>query len=180
MQSLIHSQYSTVAVLKFESLTHWYQKRWCVLWRQPSPLLKSMHICRWRPGTCCGPYHISTEIYLLYIDSNTLIGTISNAFAKIPWKLSAAACQLERLGRMTVKRWLIMDHCSRYADEIKVLSWWRHQMETFSSLLALCEGNSPVSGEFPSQRLVTRSFDVFFDLRLNRRLSKQSGPWWFE
>ena len=40
--------------------------------------------------------------------------------------------------------------------------WWRHQMETFSALLALCAGNSPVSGEFPEQRPVTRSFDVFF------------------
>ena len=40
-------------------------------------------------------------------------------------------------------------------------------METFSALLAICAGNSPVvSGEFPAQRPVTRSFDVFFDLRL--------------
>ena len=39
-------------------------------------------------------------------------------------------------------------------------------METFSTLLALCEGKSPVTGESPSQRPVTRSFDVFFDLRL--------------
>ena len=52
-------------------------------------------------------------------------------------------------------------------------SWWRHQMGTFSALLALCAGNSPVSGEFPSQRPVTRSFDVFFYLRPNKRLSKQ-------
>ena len=41
---------------------------------------------------------------------------------------------------------------------------WRHQMETFSALQALCAGNSPVTGEFPAQRPVTRSFDVFFDL----------------
>ena len=41
-------------------------------------------------------------------------------------------------------------------------------------------GNSPVPGEFPTQRPVTRSFDVFFDLRLNKRLSKQSWGWWFE
>ena len=40
--------------------------------------------------------------------------------------------------------------------------------------LALCVGNSPVTGEFPSQRPVTRSFDVFFDLHLNKRLRKQS------
>ena len=47
-------------------------------------------------------------------------------------------------------------------------------MEAFSALLVLCAANSPVTGEFPSQRPVTRSFDVFFDLRLNKLLSKQS------
>ena len=47
--------------------------------------------------------------------------------------------------------------------------WWRHQMEIFSALLALYAGNSPVNGEFPAQRPVTRSFNVFFDLRLNKR-----------
>ena len=52
-------------------------------------------------------------------------------------------------------------------------------METFSALLAICAGNSPVSGEFPAQRPVTRSFGVFFDMRLNKR-SKQSRGWWFE
>ena len=49
-------------------------------------------------------------------------------------------------------------------------------MEAFSALLALCEGNSPVPGEFSSQRPVTRSFD----LRLNKWMSKQSTRWWFE
>ena len=58
--------------------------------------------------------------------------------------------------------------------------WWRHQMETLSALLALCAGNSPANGEFPSQRPITRSFDVFFDLRLNKRLSKHSIRRWFE
>ena len=43
-------------------------------------------------------------------------------------------------------------------------------METFSALLAICAGNSPVPGEFLTQRPVTRGFDVFFDLRLNKRL----------
>ena len=59
-------------------------------------------------------------------------------------------------------------------------TWWRHQMKTFSALLAICAGNSPVPGEFPTQRPVTRSFDVNFDLRPNKRLSKQSWGWWFE
>ena len=53
-------------------------------------------------------------------------------------------------------------------------------METFSALLAICAGNSLVIGEFPAQGPVTRSFDVSFDLHLNKRLSKQSWGWWFE
>ena len=55
------------------------------------------------------------------------------------------------------------------------LTWWRHQMEKFPALLAICAGNS-----FPAQRPVTLSFDVHFDLRPNKRLSKQWRGWWFE
>ena len=47
----------------------------------------------------------------------------------------------------------------------KLLRSWCHEMETFSALLAICAGNSLVTGEFPAQRPVMRSFDVFFDLR---------------
>ena len=39
-------------------------------------------------------------------------------------------------------------------------AWWHHQMETFSALLAICAGDLPVPGEFPSQRPVARSCDV--------------------
>ena len=69
-------------------------------------------------------------------------------------------------------------HLIRLKDDC--LPWWRHQMETFSALLAIRAGNSPVPGEFPTQRPVTRSFDVFFDLRLNKWLRKQWWGWWFE
>ena len=48
-------------------------------------------------------------------------------------------------------------------------------MDIFSALLGICAGNSPVAGEFPAQRPVTRSFGVFFDLRLNKRLSKREA-----
>ena len=50
-------------------------------------------------------------------------------------------------------------YVSSYDDVIK----WKY----FPVLLAFCAGNSPVTGEFPSQRPVTQSYDVFFDLRLN-------------
>ena len=63
--------------------------------------------------------------------------------------------------------WITAVEHSQLCHEISQ-AWWRHQMETFSMLLAICAGNSPVPGEFPTQRPVTRSFDVFFDLaRIN-------------
>ena len=46
---------------------------------------------------------------------------------------------------------------------------WRHQKKALSALLALCEGNPPVTGGFPPQRPATRSFDGFYDLHLNNR-----------
>ena len=63
------------------------------------------------------------------------------------------------------------------------ITWWRHQMETFSALLTLCARNSPVTGESPSQRPVTQwrgalMFPLIF--ALNKQLSKQSWGWWFE
>ena len=84
-----------------------------------------------------------------------------------------------------------------YSDVLLPCQWWcplccvhyivyilankdnlKNKKKTFSALLALCVGNSPVTCEFPAQRPVTRSVDVFFDLRLNKRLSKQSRGWW--
>ena len=90
--------------------------------------------------------------------------------------------------------------CSQFTDRASKLNWWTcailgwtqaanngikgkgeggaspwrcHQMETFSVLLAICAGNSLVTGEFPTQRPVTRTFDVFFDPPVNKQLSKQ-------
>ena len=48
------------------------------------------------------------------------------------------------------------------------------------SVTGLLGGEFNGHGEFPAQRPATRSFDVFFDMRLNKRLSKQSWGWWFE
>ena len=51
---------------------------------------------------------------------------------------------------------------------------------TFTPLLALCEWNSLVTGEFPSQSPVTQSFDALFHLRLNKQLSRPSRSGWLE
>ena len=86
------------------------------------------------------------------------------------WKGSATSIWLSH-GDM------VMHICLKKLSHNCLSSWWRHQIETFSALLAICAGNSPVPGEFPTQR---RSFDVFFDLRPNKRLSKHSLGWWIE
>ena len=86
-------------------------------------------------------------------------------------------------GKMSPTRAISMlrnDKKDKYLISCFLKTWWRHQMEAFSALLALCAGNSPISGEFPAQRPVTRSFGVFIDLRLIKRLSKHSRGWWFE
>ena len=60
-----------------------------------------------------------------------------------------------------------------------VCPWWRHQMKTFSALLAICSATGP--RWIPrTQRSVIRNFDVFFDLRRNKLLSKQSWGLSFE
>ena len=76
--------------------------------------------------------------------------------------------------------WILLSDRTSYQHFSRTLPWWRHQVVTFSALLAICAGNSPITGEFPTQGPVTRGFDVFFDLHLNKRLSKQSWGWSFE
>ena len=65
------------------------------------------------------------------------------------------------------------------AEHRSQFAWWRHQMETFPRYWPFVRGIHRLP-DFPAQRPVTRSFDVSFDLRLNKRLRKQSWGWWFE
>ena len=61
---------------------------------------------------------------------------------------------------------------------LRVIAWWRHQMENSPRYWPFVKGihRSP----FPSQRPMTRTFNVVFDMQLNKRLSKQSRRRWFE
>ena len=52
---------------------------------------------------------------------------------------------------------------SDVSENVFLSAWRRHQMETFSALVAPCEGTPPVSSGFPSQRPVRRSFDLHLD-----------------
>ena len=106
-----------------------------------------------------------------FIEENALQNTFS--------KMSAFSCRFECVNLKQVKlqpykgylKKLLQRVCPFSTKKTNGHSWWRHQMETFSALLAICAGNSPVPGEFPAQRPVTLSFEVFFDLHLNQRLS---------
>ena len=87
---------------------------------------------------------------------------------------------------------------SRHSDSIPPPSWFSasiglpNRSDTNSTtMMTSSNGNifrviGPLCGQFigpgesPTQRPVTRSFDVFFDLRLNKRLCKQPWGWWFE
>ena len=74
---------------------------------------------------------------------------------------------------------------SKYHSHTKITwgqpSFWKTSSNrNIFGVTGPCEENPPVPIGFHPQRPVTRSFDVFFDLHLNKRLSKQSRRWWFE
>ena len=52
-------------------------------------------------------------------------------------------------------------------------------METFMRVTYPLSGESTNHQWIPLTKPVTESFDVFFDLRLNKELCKQSWDWWF-
>ena len=126
---------------------------------------------------------ISFNIWARYFEGNfkdTLWNSTQN-ISPIHWEM----CILLRVQNSILFMYKWYEKSVKWQSATSLLntsikSWWCHQMETFSVLLALCVGNSPVTGEFLSQRPVMWSFVVFFDLRLNKRLSKQSWGWWFE
>ena len=53
-------------------------------------------------------------------------------------------------------------------------------MEAFSTLLSLCAGNSPATVNSPHRGQWRGALMFFFDLRRNKRLSKQPWGWWFK
>ena len=103
------------------------------------------------------------------------LSTIGNSMVKIKWCYKSL---ISTTGFFTLRR----HH--PYNEIVTLLLSHKHddiiKKETFSPLLALRAGNSLVTNEFPSQRPVTQSFDIFFDLCLNKRLGKQWWGWWFE
>ena len=124
-------------------------------------------------------------IRTLETNSNEILSEIHTfSFKMMYLKMSSTKWRQCCLGHKCVKETFLSTILSNlpnpFYHKTRISSWWRHQMEAFSLLLTLYEGNTPVTDGSPSQRPVTCSFDVFFDLRLNKRLSKQSRRRWFE
>ena len=111
------------------------------------------------------------------------VKTVHCAFKQLNWWIVKADFR-------TYVKPVLPTQNKRYVLWIKMRSWGHLIMPAIGMMTSsngkhfrvtcpLC-GNSPVTGELPAQRPVTRSFDVFFNLRLNKRLSKHSWGWWFE
>ena len=127
--------------------------------------------------------HINTQIFIAWYQQKLILAS---------WP-SLCICSWEGITRYKSLVSVILNMYNQRDESFVVIyvavvrsfisslnAWWRHQMEAFSALLAICAGIHPVPGEYPTQRPVTRSLDVFFDPRLDKRLSKQSRGWWFE
>ena len=107
-------------------------------------------------------YHQYIYIYLYMHENNTF-----------------SLCQTHRLipNRHTGREWFIYGPALRKEKQVTMMT--SSNGNIFRVTGSLC-GEFTGLGEFPAQRPVTRSFDVFFDLRPNKRLSKQPWGWWFE
>ena len=94
------------------------------------------------------------------------------------WKISTIASSWTRIRYHTFSLTWMEDYkwshltCNGGIHLLLHKSGWRHQMETFAALLALCGGNLPVTSEFPTQRALMFS--------LICTLNKQLWGWWFE
>ena len=121
-----------------------------------------------------GLYHeITTKIAKIIVSPST--GHRSNTSVSDRYRIDAdpmvfAIWEVSQTKRCGQK---LLHHC-----------WYQTMMTSSNGNIfrvtgPLC-GEYTGPGEFPTQRPVTRSFDVFFDLRLNKGLSKQSWGWWFE
>ena len=166
-----------------------------------------LRCCRTDPSTAC-LIHLNEQLFCIrggrslnhtptasliapFIQSTTLVINLAIFMVEIGWghALGLLLSVLHPMHQSSLchslqsqRVWFLLLSQSFRSDIVHFLtcSWWLHQMETISALLAICAGNSPVPGELPTQRPVTRSFDVFLDLHSNEQLSKQRWGLWFE
>ena len=130
----------------------------------------------------------SQDISFILLDYDLVNGTLHAFEFTTASRIAALRLQIWRLQRaslLTPHPYLLIyeqAHTSAEARNHTVGpdSGWRHQMEKKFRVTGHLCGEFTDHRWIPAQKPVTRSFDVFFGLRLNKRLSKQSLGWWFE
>ena len=163
---------------------HWY-RLWGSMFAEPlwrhdmQTLCAILALCEGNPPK--GPV-IRGFNTLLYVRLNMVL---SNQSIGQSFETARRSCDVSVKAKFTKYYEISGDHVDHFEMvsnlQSVILHWWTKGLMMTSSngnisaLLALCAGNSPVTDEFPAQMPVMRSFNVFFDLRLNKRLSKQ---WW--
>ena len=112
------------------SITQQYRRSAHLIARKPQNRM-AYHLTPWWRYTFLSPWHTILAVYYSWNYGRSLfLSDLSN----IPRLISLHYVPTLLLFPFNSSTWK--------------LSWWRHQMETFSALLALCAGNSPVTGVF--------------------------------
>ena len=140
-------------------------------------------------------WHASTVSDALIIFQRSIIIWSINFVASIPdryWfsipaRLHSTNCIIRAYVFFCLRSALFLNWKLSVRNDVPMRMKWRVHgyMMTASNgnifrVTGPCAGNSLVTGEFPSQTPLTWSFDVLFDLRLNKRLSKQLWGRWFK
>ena len=145
---------------------------------------KSRHfiweLMQWLEGDPDNKIHgaIMGPTWLLSAQMGPHFGPMNLAIREEPWCRHCRPRKRQSVTSMTTK--LPPDNA-----HFSAVLWYRNSMMTSSNgnifrvTGPLC-GEFTGPGEFPTKRPATRSFDVFFDLRLNKWLSIQPWGWWFE
>ena len=162
---------------------HWFQQTWKITKRRPWNWLSNPHPCRYSTSVsikmfATSEYEPSRHFQMLkQITTHHAmpINYHNKLFRELilwPWTQHRMSYQIH--GRQEVVK-----RDSRHWYTIRLGMMTSSNGNIFRVTGYLC-GEFTGPRWFPAQRPVTRSFDVFFDLRLNKRLSKQSWGWWFE
>ena len=152
-----HANFSQVETQKFDP--HWF---YCLQWGCNNLLCQE----------CIYLYRIYQTMIYTWVTVNYMQNALTQGSGEMQW--------IERNPLQVV--WLHI--CVNFTQFFKnITQTWYIGCKKFRNMMTSSSGNTfrvtgPLCGEL--QRPVTQSFDVFFDLRLHKRLSKQSWGWWFE
>ena len=136
-------------------------------------------------------YHLYSDEYLYIVWTKTITKHIYSFEGRIPYVLSGYKLALFAPVLHSLPKYNRRGYVDGLVYSIRIAATYGDDFLRNTDMMTssngnvfrvtghLC-GNSPLPGEYPAQRPVTQSYDVFFDLRPNKRLSKQWRGWWFE